>query len=131
MRHHTSSHYTAYMVGASLICVGVAFLLDQQGIVALQDIWQYWPLLLVVGGAIRIIDPETPRDVASGCWTLFIGAWLFANFEGWFGMDFGNSWPVLLIGWGVSLLLRPLLRARLAGQHTDDQSATEETHNAR
>lgn len=124
MRHHTSSHYTAYMVGGSLICLGVAFLLDQQGIIALQDIWQYWPLLLIIGGAIRIIDPETPRDVASGAWTLLIGVWLFANFEGWFGMDFGNSWPLLLIGWGLSLLLRPMLQARFArknGADTADQ----------
>lgn len=125
MRHHTSSHYTAYMVGGSLICLGVAFLLDQQGIIALQDIWQYWPLLLIIGGAIRIIDPETPRDVASGAWTLLIGVWLFANFEGWFGMDFDNSWPLLLIGWGVSLLLRPMLQARFARKNGADTANQE------
>lgn len=125
MRHHTSSHYTAYMVGGSLICLGVAFLLDQQGIIALQDIWQYWPLLLIIGGAIRIIDPGTPRDVASGAWTLLIGVWLFANFEGWFGMDFGNSWPLLLIGWGVSLLLRPMLQARFARKNGADTANRE------
>lgn len=111
MRTLTSNHYTRYMIGGTLICLGVAVLLDRQHIVALQDIWLYWPLLLVAGGAIRIVDPETPRDVMSGCWTLFIGAWLFAIVEGWFGMDFGNSWPFLLIGWGVLLLLRPFFLA--------------------
>lgn len=123
MRSHTSHHYTRYMIGAMLICIGAAVLLDQQHIVALQDIWEYWPLLLVAGGAIRMIAPDTPRDVIRGCWTFFIGAWLFANIEGWFGMDYANSWPFLLIGWGILLLLRPLLQA--------DRQVCGESSNAR
>jgi hypothetical protein len=130
MSPHSSHRRSQYMAGVSLIILGTVFFLDQMDIVAMQDVWQYWPLMLVVGGIIRMIDPETPRDVASGFWTTLIGAWLFANFEGWYGINFGNSWPFLLIGWGVSLLLRPFLQTRMAGRHAGADIDKKENNNA-
>jgi hypothetical protein len=44
-----------------------------------------------------------------------IGFWLFANFEHMFGMYFDTSWPFLIIAWGVILILKPMIRQRLAG----------------
>jgi hypothetical protein len=118
------------MAGVSLIVLGTVFFLDQMAIIAMQDVWQYWPLMLVAAGLIRMLDPASPRDVLSGSWTVLIGLWLFANFEGWFGINFGNSWPVLLIGWGITLLLRPVLHMRLASQQTDADATRKENHNA-
>ena len=130
MSSHHSRRRSQYMAGVSLIILGTVFFLDQMDIVAMQDVWQYWPLMLVVGGAIRMIDPENPREVASGFWTMLIGAWLFVNFEGWYGINFGNSWPFLLIGWGISLLLRPILQRRMAGQPVGVDVDKQESHNA-
>lgn len=112
MSSHISHRRSQTMAGASLIILGTVFFLDQMDIVAMQDVWQYWPLMLVVGGLIRMLDAETPRDVSTGCWTMLIGAWLFVNFEGWYGITFRNSWPFVLIAWGVSLLLRPVFQMR-------------------
>lgn len=100
------------LTGLILIGAGAAFFLDQLGIVSMYDLWHYWPLVLVVVGVVRMIDTPTARDVRSGLWTIFIGVWLFANFEGWFGMDFSSSWPFLLIGWGLTLLLVPVTARR-------------------
>ena len=61
---------------------------------------------------------------------MLIGAWLFANFEGWFGINFGNSWPFLLIGWGISLLLRPFLQTRLADRKIGGDIDKKESNNA-
>lgn len=124
MHAHHAKRRSQLIAGVSLIAIGTIFYLDQQDIVAVQDVWQYWPLSLVACGLIRIFFAESPRDVSSGCWTAFIGAWLYANFQEWFGMDFGNSWPVLLIGWGIILLLRPLMRSRRAS----DDDTQEKNH---
>ncbi|WP_332878733.1 LiaF transmembrane domain-containing protein [Massilia sp. S19_KUP03_FR1] len=130
MSPHISRRRSQTMVGVSLIILGTVFFLDQMDIVAMQDVWQYWPLMLVVGGLIRMTDPASPRDVSSGCWTMLIGLWLFANFEGWYGINFSNSWPALLIGWGITMLLRPVLHQRLAGRQTVADAITKENKNA-
>lgn len=130
MSPHISRRRSQTMVGVSLIVLGTVFFLDQMDIVRMQDVWQYWPLMLVAGGLIRVIDPASPRDVASGCWTMLIGLWLYANFEGWYGINFGNSWPVLLIGWGITMLLRPIFHQRLAGSQTGADATTKENKNA-
>lgn len=130
MSPHLSRRRSQTMAGVSLIVLGTVFFLDQMAVVAMQDVWQYWPLMLVAGGFIRMIDPESPRDVASGAWTMLIGLWLFANFEGWYGINFGNSWPVLLIGWGITLLLRPVLHMRLASKQADADATRKENNNA-
>lgn len=118
------------MVGVSLVVLGTVFFLDQMDIVPMQNLWQYWPWLLVAVGLVRIIDPASPRDVSSGCWTMLIGLWLCANFEGWYGINFGNSWPALLIGWGITMLLGPVLHQRLAGRQTDADATGKERNHA-
>lgn len=131
IRTHTFSHWRRQrLTGLILICTGAAFFLDQLGFISLVDLWRYWPLTLVVIGAARMIDAPTARGVSSGLWTMFIGAWLYGNFEGWFGMDFSNSWPFLLIGWGVILLLVPVFQRQQADNRNPSGPHDEESHHA-
>lgn len=123
MSAHLSRRRSRTMADVSLIVIGMVFFLDQMAIVAMQD-------MPMTDGYIRMIDPASSRDVASGAWTMLIGLWLFANFEEWYGINFDNSWPVLLIGWGITLLLRPLLQVRLASQQTDADASRKENNNA-
>ncbi|PIL39277.1 LiaI-LiaF-like domain-containing protein [Massilia psychrophila] len=102
------------MWGLLLIGLGGAFLLDQMGVVEIVELWHYWPLILVVIGINKMIGYPTAADFTSGLWTMFIGLWLFANFERAFGMTFWTSWPYLIIAWGVTLILKPFIRARFA-----------------
>jgi len=116
--HRVSAWPGQRVAGVMLIAVGGAFFLDQLGFVDARELWHYWPVLLIIAGAMRMLGRRTAGDLTSGLWTVFVGAWLLANFEGWFGIDFGNSWPFLLIAWGLTLLLRPVIaRSVRAGQH--------------
>lgn len=102
------------MWGLVLIGLGAALLLDQLEILDVYELWHYWPLLLVVLGINKMIGYPTAADFTSGLWTAFIGVWLFANFEHMFGLRFHNSWPYLIIAWGVTLILKPFIRERFA-----------------
>jgi hypothetical protein len=94
--------------GLLLVGLGVAFLLDQMHIVAIESLWHYAPLLLVVIGINQTIGYPSGREFASGLWTAFIGLWLFAVLEGAFGLTFANSWPLFIIISGVTMAIRPL-----------------------
>jgi hypothetical protein len=37
-----------------------------------------------------------------------------------FGMNFRNSWPYLIIFWGITLILRPFIRERFAGNEAKE-----------
>jgi hypothetical protein len=114
------------MWGLLLIGLGGAFLLDQMGLVEIVELWHYWPLILVVIGINKMIGYPSAADFTGGLWTLFIGVWLFANFEHMFGLTFYNSWPYLIIAWGVTLILRPFIRERFAINTPSRESSHEE-----
>lgn len=102
------------MWGLVLVAVGVALLLDRMGKIDIFDLWEYAPLLMVVIGINRMIGYPTAEEFISGLWWMVIGSWLFANLQHMFEMQFQTSWPLLVIVWGVTLMLKPLLRRRFA-----------------
>lgn len=111
----TENSYTArkqMMWGLVLIAVGIIFLLDRMDIVDASSVWHYWPLLLVVVGINQTIGYPSAREFKSGLWTIFIGLWLFAVFEGLFGLTFRNSWPLFLLMAGAQLVLAPVIARR-------------------
>lgn len=111
---HTYHWRKQLLWGLLLIGIGGAFLADQLGYANIYDLWHYWPLIMVVVGVIKMIGFPTAKDFMSGLWSVIIGVWLFANFEHMFGMYFDNSWPFLIIAWGVTLIIKPFVRDRLA-----------------
>lgn len=98
--------------GLALIAFGLAFLFDRLDIFDIRDIWHYSPLLLVVFGANRLFDYKDVKVLVSGLWMMFMGVWLFANFEGWFDMHFRNSWPLVIVFGGVAMIIEALLKQR-------------------
>jgi hypothetical protein len=98
--------------GLLLIGIGIAFLLDQFDLYDVRSLWHYAPLLLVVVGVNQTIGYPSAKEFTSGLWTVFIGLWLFAVFEGLFGLTFWNSWPLLIIVSGVTMAIRPIAERR-------------------
>ncbi|HAT33994.1 MAG TPA: hypothetical protein DCW29_25060 [Janthinobacterium sp.] len=95
--------------GLLLIAVGAVFLLDRLDLLELDQLWHYWPLLLVVFGVNKLLPPSSPRRILGGLWLIYFAAWYYVSFEGLWGLSFANSWPFLLIAWGAGLVLEPFL----------------------
>lgn len=99
--------------GIILTGVGAAFLLDRSGVTHMGTIWRYWPLLMVAAGIASLVPPTNARLVRDGLLQIFFGAWFYCAFEHVWGLSFGNSWPLLLIMWGITLVIKPLLPEHL------------------
>ena len=96
------------VVGSIIVTVGVLFLLDNLGILRFQDAWQYWPVILIVIGVVRLADAHGPSAIIWGAVIAGIGGLLLADNLNLIYFDWRMVWPILLIAWGLIILLRQL-----------------------
>lgn len=99
--------------GLVLMLVGTLLLLDRLDWWGVHLNVPLWPWVLVLLGLARLGD-RSPDE--SGCrrgsrgavWLLFLGAWGLVNEYRLFGVHYGHSWPVLLIGAGALVVWRAM-----------------------
>ena len=112
MRQRTSQHWRSQLVwGAVLIGGGLLLLLDQMNIVDVDlfRLWTWWPALVAVFGAVKLVPPTTVKQVLNGLWLIFFALWWYVSYDAVWGLSFWNSWPFLVIAMGAGLVLEPLL----------------------
>lgn len=106
------SHTHGIFFGVVVVAIGCLLLLDNLGIFPLRDIWQYWPVVLIVWGLSHLVDSRTPSGWIWGGMVTSVGAlFLLRNFGFWF-LDFSIIWPVILIAFGLSVLVGAFERNR-------------------
>jgi hypothetical protein len=99
--------------GVLLVLIGAFALFG--GLTSVFDVLRLWPLLIIVGGVMEIVDPrrEAPvKRVAEGLGSVALGLVLLCNTFGylpwtvWFTL--ASLWPVLLVALGIELVGRGL-----------------------
>ena len=90
--------------GAFLIVLGVWFLFERFAPWGFAGLGEWWPLILVVIGVIRLVE----RRVGSALTMLLLGAWCLAVTSGWWGLTWHNSWPLALVAWGLGIVVKAL-----------------------
>lgn len=117
MKDNETNNWRDQMVwGVMIIAMGVAFLLDRTGQFEFGHLFRYWPLLVVIGGVSNLVPPTTAKLVLSGLSMISFGAWFFVSMERLWGLGFHNSWPILIIMWGVKVALKPVLEKYLGNK---------------
>jgi hypothetical protein len=97
-------------IGFVIILIGLAMLGEQTGLYGLNLSGHYWPLILVVLGGMKVLDPGQSggrqRSRRGGLWLIYVGCWGLVNEFHLFGFDYGTSWPLLIIGAGIGIVWR-------------------------
>ncbi len=99
------------IVGLIVIAVGVLFLLRNVGILYFDDIWQYWPVILIVIGISKLANTPSASQVSSGIIIAGLGTvFLLRNLGYIYGNIWEYVWPGILIAVGLSILVKHLER---------------------
>jgi len=97
------------IIGLGVIAVGVLFLLRNVGILYFDDIWQYWPVILIVLGISKLANIHSASQVTSGLILGGIGTvFLLKNLGYIYGNIWEYLWPGILIAVGLSILVKHL-----------------------
>src|SRR4029077_3068243 len=93
--------------------IGALFLLSNLGIFYFDNLWEYWPVILIVLGVSRAAGSRHISGWISGGILVMIGTvFLLRNLGVIHGSVWQYFWPLILIMVGVSMLLRGGWRGR-------------------
>jgi predicted membrane protein len=111
--------------GFIILFVGVALLLDRMGVLPIDYVFHFWPLLLVLFGFMNIISAS---NRVFGFLLVTAGILLQLNKFGYLRLSFADLWPLAIIGIGLlmiwgSLETRGLLRKKVKLDWTQGSAA--------
>ena len=100
----------AFALGLAVFILGTILMLDNFGVIDAGAVAPYWPLLLVVLGASHLVPPTSVRRSAGGLSWIAIGAIILLHNLDAIPVGIETLWPVVLVIFGGSLLLRFAVR---------------------
>lgn len=99
--------------GVILVIIGTAILLDHMGLVSVDLLWKFWPVILILVGAIRFVECTTSRVFS--VMLMVLGALFLLGNLGFLHFSWNELWPVILIAAGVSMIWGRMSIPRLPG----------------
>lgn len=108
----SNARFTGLLVGLLVMAVGVVLLLDRTGFVRLFGHSTIWPFLVITGGLVKL-SRQRAAGRREGGWWLFFGVWMLLNDLRI--LRFRDSWPLVLVAIGISMIWKEVVRRRLPG----------------
>jgi predicted membrane protein len=102
MRPKAAPRFTPQLfLGLAVLVTGVVFLLHNLGVADLRQYLGYWPLLLMLLGAVKLLRARSVPAAFGGVFWIVLAIWLRPSL---FGVDLSvlrTYWPVILILFGA------------------------------
>src|SRR4051812_39282869 len=92
------------VIGLLIVGVGALFLLDNLGFLGYRQLLRFWPVALILGGAVLMIGGDERRGHSGGMILVAIGIALLVQRLGFVTVGWNIVWPLLLIIGGARLL---------------------------
>jgi hypothetical protein len=86
--------------GGFLILIGALLFAVNLGVELPAGVWQWWPLLLVGLGSVKLVLGG-PDEREGGFWILLAGVYSGISVFHLAGLSWATAWPVFLIGAGL------------------------------
>lgn len=109
--------------GLALIFLGIIFVLDHLDRADWEDVFQFWPVILVIAGVGKLFWPGSASGRITGLILLIIGLWLLLEALGYFYyFSFWDYWPVILVLIGIRIAWQGAAGRRVYAGKTNGSS---------
>lgn len=95
---------TRIVIGLLIIAAGILLLLKSLGIGTDYNVGDFWPVILIVIGLGKILQPKEYRQLYWGLVITAIGTLFLLNNLAYIHFWFDDLWPILLILLGIEIL---------------------------
>lgn len=90
------------IVGFAVLCFGLLWTLDNMNVMESEAIAQWWPAVLIVVGAVRLLDPAASRFASIAL--MLIGTLLVLDVADLVDFDLGDLIPLAVAALGAKLI---------------------------
>ena len=95
------------VLGIAIVLLGFALTLDRLGIAEANRLLRFWPVPLILMGALMIVQARDGRERTRGIVFTGVGTWFFLYSQGIVSIRIWEFfWPVVLMLIGFSLMFR-------------------------
>ena len=111
------------VVGLGIVAMGLLLTADNLGWIEADNLWRYWPLIVIAGGLAKFLTASTTAGRVTGTIFMILGAlWLGDSFRV-LRFHVWDWWPLVLVLVGLRLVFRsrPTLDRLGDGTVTADQ----------
>jgi predicted membrane protein len=119
-RHSPGHHLFSGLV---FVAIGVVFLLGNMGILEVDRIIRFWPVILIAAGLFKIVESGDDYPQSGGVFWVVVGGLFLLGNLGILRVAFRDLWPVVLIGIGALMLWRSALGRRAVREFSENSSA--------
>lgn len=111
------------VVGIAVIAIGFLFLFDNLGWLHLDMGMQFWPIVLIAAGVLKITQSRSRQGTVVGGFLLVFGAVMLLKGLDVLDIGWNVLAPALMIGAGFVLVLRSATRGQRHGSGFDKAGA--------
>jgi predicted membrane protein len=116
---HPGGAYHGIIWGGAICAVGVIMLLDHLGLVAAGNLWRFWPMLVIVAGAMHLTQPgKRPW----GAFLVLAGVLFQLDNLGLIHFRWDELWPVAIIAAGSMMIWNSVSSRRYAAKMPDGRA---------
>lgn len=105
-KRNLKKSYERQDFGLFLVFFGIMAILVKMDIVDIRFHW--WVIgsgMMLIFGLISLIRATNANEVSNAIFQIGISIWIYACFERLGGLTFSNSWPYMLILYGLSQIV--------------------------